>query len=76
MANSLASSAASHGFQAKVEILNKAVDALPKKGPVVIITSSYEGEPPDNAVHFLLAGRVTWHRSRRSQICRIWMWKL
>ncbi|OAG40178.1 hypothetical protein AYO21_05656 [Fonsecaea monophora] len=53
MANSLASSAASHGFQAKVEILNKAVDALPKKGPVVIITSSYEGEPPDNAAHFV-----------------------
>lgn len=58
MANSLASSAAAHGFQAKVDILDKATDALPKQGPVVIITSSYEGEPPDNAAHF-----VSWLKS-------------
>ncbi|KAJ4518381.1 hypothetical protein HRR90_009372 [Exophiala dermatitidis] len=53
MAHSLASSASSHGFQAKVDILDKATDALPKQGPMVVITSSYEGEPPDNAAHFV-----------------------
>lgn len=58
MANSLAASAASHGFQAKLDILDKATDALPKEGPVVIVTSSYEGEPPDNAAHF-----VSWLKS-------------
>lgn len=58
MANSLASSAGAHGYKAKVDILDKATDALPQGGPVVIITSSYEGEPPDNAVHF-----VSWLKS-------------
>lgn len=53
MANSLASSAASHGFEAKLDILDKATDASPKDIPVVVITSSYEGEPPDNASHFV-----------------------
>lgn len=53
LANSLASSAGSRGFQVKVDILDKAAEALPRIGPVVILTSSYEGEPPDNAVHFV-----------------------
>ena len=53
MANSLASAAASHGYNASVDILDKAVETKPKDGPVVVITASYEGEPPDNAVHFV-----------------------
>ncbi|EXJ86976.1 bifunctional P-450:NADPH-P450 reductase [Capronia epimyces CBS 606.96] len=58
MANSLASSAGAHGFQAQVDVLDKATNAVPLSGPVVIITSSYEGEPPDNAAHF-----VSWLKS-------------
>lgn len=58
MAHSLASSAGAHGFRAKVDPLDKATDALPTTGPVVILTSSYEGEPPDNAVQF-----VSWLKS-------------
>ena len=53
MANSLASAAAAHGYKAKVDILDKALDVKPKGVPVVVITASYEGEPPDNAVHFV-----------------------
>ncbi|KAK5243947.1 hypothetical protein LTR40_003642 [Exophiala xenobiotica] len=56
MAASLAASASSHGFVPKVQILDEAVGVLPRDGPVVIITSSYEGEPPDNAVHFVSCG--------------------
>jgi cytochrome P450/NADPH-cytochrome P450 reductase len=62
MANSLASSASSHGFEAKIDILDKATSALPKEGPVVVITSSYEGEPPDNAAHF-----VSWLKSLKGE---------
>ena len=29
------------------------VDEFKKDQPVVIITASYEGEPPDNACHFI-----------------------
>ncbi|KIW60731.1 hypothetical protein PV05_00925 [Exophiala xenobiotica] len=58
MAASLAASASSHGFVPKVQILDEAIGVLPRDGPVVIVTSSYEGEPPDNAVHF-----VSWLKS-------------
>ena len=53
LAQTLAKSAAGRGFGAKVETLDAAVDKLPKNQPVVIITASYEGEPPDNAAHFV-----------------------
>lgn len=65
MASSLASSASSHGFEAKVEILDKATNALPKDGPLVVITSSYEGEPPDNAAHF-----VSWLKSLQGEAAK------
>lgn len=53
LASSLASSAAAHGFNSKVDILDKATEALPKNQPTVIITASYEGQPPDNAGRFV-----------------------
>ena len=53
LANSLASAATAHGYKADVNILDKATETKPKNGPVVIVTASYEGEPPDNAVHFV-----------------------
>ncbi|OLN81882.1 Bifunctional P-450:NADPH-P450 reductase 4 [Colletotrichum chlorophyti] len=53
MAQRLATDAASHGYQAVVDSLDAAKDALPRDIPVVIIASSYEGEPPQNGSHFV-----------------------
>lgn len=53
MAQRLASSASSKGYQASVDVLDTARGSMPKNTPVVIITSSYEGEPPHNAAHFV-----------------------
>lgn len=59
----LAADAKSHGFNvAKVDVLDTARDSLPIGQPVVIITSSYEGHPPDNAAHF-----VAWLRNLTGQ---------
>ncbi|KAI1612319.1 NADPH--cytochrome P450 reductase-like protein [Exophiala viscosa] len=52
-AQRLASNAASHGFQASVMDMDGATDSMPKGSPVVVITSSYEGQPPDNAARFI-----------------------
>lgn len=55
-ARRVASDAPGHGFYVvKVDCLNSAKDRLPTSQPVIIITASYEGQPPDNASHF-----VTW----------------
>jgi len=56
MAERLAGTAFSHGFNAViVEPLDNATAKLPTDSPVVIVTASYEGQPPDNAAQF-----VTW----------------
>lgn len=60
MARRLGSDAAARGFVASVEPLDIAKAALPKGIPVVIVVSSYEGEPPQNAGHF-----VKWVESMR-----------
>jgi cytochrome P450 / NADPH-cytochrome P450 reductase len=52
-AQKLASEAAGRGFQADVRDLDSATSAIPPGIPVVIITSSYEGQPPDNAARFV-----------------------
>ena len=52
-AQRLASEAAGHGFKADVKALDSATESLPRGGPVIIITSSYEGQPPDNAARFI-----------------------
>jgi cytochrome P450/NADPH-cytochrome P450 reductase len=52
LAQSLARVASSRGFQAQVEPLDSAVRKVPKEQPIVMIASSYEGQPPDNAAHF------------------------
>ncbi|KAI0901177.1 cytochrome P450 [Annulohypoxylon nitens] len=58
-ANRVASDASSHGFSvSKIDILDTANGNLPKGQPVVIVTPSYEGQPPDNAAHF-----VSWIES-------------
>jgi cytochrome P450/NADPH-cytochrome P450 reductase len=53
LAQSLARAAGSRGFRANVNTLDSAVAKVPKGEPVVLISSSYEGQPPDNATHFL-----------------------
>ncbi|KAI1087852.1 cytochrome P450 [Rostrohypoxylon terebratum] len=58
-ANRVASDASRHGFSvSKIDILDTANGNLPKGQPVVIVTPSYEGQPPDNAAHF-----VSWIES-------------
>lgn len=53
LAQSLASEAAERGYKARVDALDSCVGSVPKGQPVVIITASYEGQPPDNAAHFV-----------------------
>jgi cytochrome P450/NADPH-cytochrome P450 reductase len=53
LAQSLARTASSRGYTAQVNPLDSAVDQLPKDQPVILISSSYEGQPPDNAAHFV-----------------------
>ncbi|KAL5632425.1 hypothetical protein ACGC1H_005399 [Rhizoctonia solani] len=52
-AQNIASEAAGKGFRATIGTLNSTVGNLPKDGPVVIVTASFEGEPADNAGHFV-----------------------
>ncbi|VBB72550.1 Putative bifunctional cytchrome P450 E-class, group I:NADPH-P450 reductase [Podospora comata] len=60
-AEDLETNAANHGLSvpAKVQSLDDAVENLPKDHPIVIVTSSYEGLPPDNARNF-----VAWLETR------------
>lgn len=51
-AKRLADDAISYGYDAQINSLDSAMQNIPKKDPVVFITSSYEGQPPDNAAHF------------------------
>lgn len=54
LAQGLASDAAAHGWQATVvDALDAAHQKLPEDQPVIIITASYEGQPPDNAGIFV-----------------------
>ena len=53
-AQRLATDASTHGFKARiVDSMDVATKNLPKDAPAVIITASYEGQPPDNAAHFV-----------------------
>jgi cytochrome P450/NADPH-cytochrome P450 reductase len=54
LAQRLAMDAAGHGFNAEINTLDTVKD-IPVDKPVAIITASYEGQPTDNAAHF-----VTW----------------
>lgn len=59
MADRLACNASLHGYKiTRLECLDAAVGNLPHDQPVVLITPSYEGQPPDNAAKF-----VTWVES-------------
>ncbi|KAJ5115834.1 Oxidoreductase FAD/NAD(P)-binding [Penicillium angulare] len=51
-ARRLADDAVEYGFSASTNSLDSAMQNIPKSDPVVFITASYEGQPPDNAAHF------------------------
>lgn len=53
LAQSLARVAGGRGFAVHVDTLDTAVDKVPTGQPLVMISSSYEGQPPDNAAHFV-----------------------
>ncbi|KAK0637841.1 Bifunctional cytochrome P450/NADPH--P450 reductase [Lasiodiplodia hormozganensis] len=56
LAHRLANDAAAHGFKVVgVDHLDSAREKLPKDHAVAIVLASYEGQPADNAAHF-----VTW----------------
>ncbi|HZS00814.1 MAG TPA: cytochrome P450 [Chloroflexota bacterium] len=52
IAHAIAADATSRGFAATAGALDDHVGNLPKEGGVVIVTASYNGQPPDNAVKF------------------------
>lgn len=52
LANRIMNDGNARGFTATSDMLDDYVDKLPKEGVVVIVTSSYNGTPPDNAVKF------------------------
>lgn len=53
LAQALTSAASGHGFAATVKPLDSAIGALDAEVPVIIVSGSYEGQPPDNAAHFV-----------------------
>lgn len=62
LAQSLARVAGGRGFRVRVDTLDSATGKVPKGEPVVMVSSSYEGQPPDNAAHF-----VNWLSSLEGQ---------
>ncbi|KAH9922470.1 cytochrome P450 [Fomitopsis serialis] len=52
-AQRVVSGAPAHGFRATMGTLDAFAARLPTDGPIVVITASFEGEPADNAAHFV-----------------------
>ena len=52
LATRIARDAGDRGYTARTAALDAAVGELPTEGAVVVVTSSYNGEPPDNAGKF------------------------
>jgi cytochrome P450/NADPH-cytochrome P450 reductase len=52
-AERLALNATAYGFEAITKDMDLCTGQLPKDQPVIIITASYEGQPPDNAARFV-----------------------
>ncbi|KPM34016.1 Bifunctional P-450:NADPH-P450 reductase [Neonectria ditissima] len=61
MAQALARAAPTRGYDATLSSLDAAVDDLPREQPVILICSSYNGHPPNNA-----AGFVAWLEGLKS----------
>lgn len=54
-AQRIGSDAPAHGFTAQVATMDEYAKRLPRAGAVVVVTASYEGQPPDNARQFIAA---------------------
>ncbi|XXY46158.1 cytochrome P450 [Sorangium sp. So ce269] len=54
-AQRIGSDAPAHGFGARVAPMDEYAGRLPPGGAVVVVTASYEGQPPDNARQFVAA---------------------
>ncbi|CAF0931376.1 unnamed protein product, partial [Didymodactylos carnosus] len=52
-ASILVSEAPKHGFNATITTLDSTLGSLPSDRPVIIVTSTYEGKPCDNARQFV-----------------------
>ena len=52
LAHTIAEDATNRGFLATVGSLDDHVGSLPKQGGLVVVTASYNGQPPDNAAKF------------------------
>jgi cytochrome P450/NADPH-cytochrome P450 reductase len=52
LASRIAADGEAYGYTAAAAPLDDWVDRLPREGAVVIVTSSYNGRPPDNAIQF------------------------
>ncbi len=52
LATRIARDATDRGYTARTAALDEAVGELPTEGAVVVVTSSYNGQPPDNAGRF------------------------
>ena len=52
IASRIARDATDRGYTARTAGLDDAVGELPTEGAVVVVTSSYNGQPPDNAAKF------------------------
>jgi len=52
-AQRIAAEGAAQGYVTNVAAMDELVGALPAEGPVIVVTASYEGQPPDNARRFL-----------------------
>ena len=53
LAQRLASDSGRFGYRGRVMDMDSAVGTIPRHQTVVVITASYEGQPPDNAAHFM-----------------------
>ncbi|MCS3600395.1 cytochrome P450/NADPH-cytochrome P450 reductase [Bacillus sp. JUb91] len=63
-ARKLADQARLLGFQSHVGTLNDYIGKLPKEGAVLIVTSSYNGQPPESAAQF-----VKWLEQANTEEC-------
>ena len=53
LAQRLAVDAERYGYRGEIMDMDSGIDTIQQRSLAIIITASYEGEPPDNAAHFV-----------------------
>ena len=61
LAGKLSLSASQHGYNAQIDTIDSSQNQILKAVPVIFITASYNGEPPENAARF-----ISWLESKES----------